>query len=169
MKEPPVSAASRRSSSGSAFESTGWPFPSLLKPVVRPAGVEVRDRGPGSVQGADEDRVHRDALGLRARDRGVHAALEVLAVREDDDVLAARRAGREQIGRGREPGGDRRPGLRPHARLHRVEEQADRRGVERERHEGLGLALAGDERRAIASEPREEGLSGLPGEDEARG
>ncbi len=52
MNEPPVCAARRRRSSGSAFESTGWPLASLLKPLVRPAastsgtGAPVPPRAP---------------------------------------------------------------------------------------------------------------------------
>src|SRR5262249_15896273 len=54
------------------------------------------------------------------------------------------------------------------ARLERIQEQAGRRGVERERNQRLSFAFAGDERDAVTAQLLEERLRGLSGEREAR-
>src|ERR1019366_4575387 len=131
--------------------------------------VDLGHWGAASAQSSHENGVHGDAFGLRARDRAVDPALEVLAVRKNDGVPATRRSGRKEVGRGRETRGERRAGPGAHAGLHRVEKESDGRRVESERHEGLGFSFAGDQRGAVASEARQERLRRLPREDEARG
>ena len=147
MNEPPVSAARRRRSSGSALERTGWPLASRLVAARAPGRVDLGHRGAARTKRSREHGVHRDAFGLRARDGGVDTALEVLAVGEDDGVPAARRPGGEQIGGRSDARGERRAGPGAHAGLDRVEEESDGRRVESERHERLGVSFAGDRAR----------------------
>jgi hypothetical protein len=113
--------------------------------------------------------VHDDARLLGPRHRGLDLALEVLSVRDEDHHLVRALLVHEEVETAPEPGAQRRARGRHGPRLDRVEEEPERVGVERQRHERVRLALEGHEAEAVAGQSRNERDEGLPGEEEAGG
>ncbi len=88
------------------FRENGLTAGVALEPAGAPGRVDFGHGGSASARSAHEDGMHGDAFRFRARDRDVDTALEVLAVGKHDGVPAARRSGREEIGRRREARGE---------------------------------------------------------------
>ena len=128
-------------------------------------GVHLGHRLAGL--GADADREHHDARFLRARHRLLHVPGEVLAVGHQHQRLVAPVLVDEAVEPLGEAGAERGAGGRHDPGLDRLEEEAERVGVERQRDERVGFALERHEREAVPREPRDQREQRLAREEEA--
>ena len=138
-----------------------------LVPCDATGGVRLGDRLPGL--GADSDGVNDHPCLARAAHGAVDLALEVLPVRDEHHHLVAPLhvdEGVEPLGEAHAHRGAR---CRHDARLDGFEEEPERVGVERQRHERVRFALECHQREAVTLEPRHQLQQRLARQEEPAG